>query len=54
MPLFNAKPEGKRPVIAADHDGADGFQKRASGRARHEAFGDGGGNKVIQDRQLSG
>ena len=52
--LFNAQPEGKRPVISADHDGADGFQKRPAGGARHEAFGDGGGNKVIQDRQLSG
>ena len=54
MPLFNAQPEGKRPVISADHDGAYGFQKRASGGARHEAFRNGGGNKVIQGRQLSG
>jgi hypothetical protein len=23
--LFNAEPKGKRPVISADHDGADGF-----------------------------
>jgi hypothetical protein len=52
--LFNAKPEGKRPVISADHDGADGFQKRASGGARHEAFRNGGGNKVIQGRATFG
>jgi hypothetical protein len=48
MPLFNAQPKGERPVIAPDHDGADGFQKRASGGAGHEAFRNGGGNKVIQ------
>jgi hypothetical protein len=23
--LFNTEPESKRPVISADHDGADGF-----------------------------
>ena len=48
--LFNTEPEGKRPVISADHDGADGFQKRASGGAGHEAFRDGGGGRVIQGR----
>ena len=52
--LFNAKPEGKRPVIAPDHDGADGFQKRPSGGARHEAFRNGGCNKIIQGRATFG
>jgi len=52
--LFNTEPESKRPVISADHDGADGFQKRASGGARHEAFRNGGGGSVIQGRATFG
>jgi hypothetical protein len=52
--LFNAEPKGKRPVISADHDGADGFQKRPSGGAGHEAFRDGGGGRVIQGRVTFG
>lgn len=50
MALFNAQPKGERPVIPPDHDGADGFQKRPPGRARHEAFRDGGQGRLIQGR----
>ena len=50
MALFDPKPKGQRPVIPPDHDGADGFQKRPSGRARHEAFRHGKGDRLIQGR----
>ena len=48
--LINAQPKGKRPVISPDHDGADGFQKRPASRARHEAFRNGQGDRLIQGR----
>jgi hypothetical protein len=48
MAFFDAQTEGKRPVIPADHDGADGFQKGAAGGARDEALGNDGGGRLIQ------
>jgi hypothetical protein len=54
MALFNAQPKGQRAQIAPDHDGADWVQKRPAGRARHKAFRNGGGGRVIQGRAAFG